>query len=353
MLMAAVLAALGLVAGGCSVSRVEDVEAPQTAGPSSSPSAEATAGQLGVYPSFSPDNVFTRRVRDDPIDRRSTAMIAHLRDQIDPHYGGIAALNTREYNPVLYVVDESTPRVDVRFDDCQKKGYTPEGLFDGERQFLDVPVPTDARAARGRDATLTLWSPSTDQLWEFWVMRRDDRGWSACWGGRIDDVSANPGFFPAPYGVSASGLVTVGSMITIPEARARRIEHAMALAVISAARWDRWRYPAQRSDGTDSAPEAIPQGARLRLDPAVDVDSLNLTPLGAAIARAAQTYGFIVVDTAAAVAVMAESGYPAEKATGTDPWAAILGGVPTYRQLENFPWERMQVLSAQEPAEAG
>ncbi|MDO5712060.1 MAG: hypothetical protein Q4P32_10030 [Micrococcales bacterium] len=316
-------------------------------GPAPPPKALPTAGQRGVYPRFAPDNVFGVDVAGQPVDPKSRAMIANLLAQITPHYGGIAALNTQEYNPVLHVVDATTPRVTVRFEDCQDKGYTPEGLFDGPKYFVDVPVPADAQVAKGTDSTITLWSPSTDQLWEFWVMKAQGQGgWSACWGGRIDHVSANRGYFPKPYGVSASGLVTVGSMITLEEARARRIDHAMGLALIAPARWDRWRFPAQRSDGTDPAPDAIPQGARLRLDPSVDVSALGLTPLGEAIARAAQKYGFIVVDTAAAVAVMAESGLPDKTRTGRDPWSAILGDVPTYEQLRGFPWARMQVLSA-------
>ncbi len=172
-----------------------------------------------------------------PVDPTSKAMVQDLVGQITPHYGGIAALNTREYNPVLYVVDEPTPRVFPPFDDCQDKGYTPAGLFDGAKQFVDVPVPADALVARGDDSTITLWSPSDGSA--VGVLGHgeaaDSGTWSACWGGRIDHVSANRGYFPSPYGVSASGLVTVGSMITLAEARSRRIEHAMALALITPA----------------------------------------------------------------------------------------------------------------------
>ncbi len=340
--VAAIIAGLVLVWRGV-------VPRPAAAPPSPTvvPASTPTAGERGAYPRFARDNVFTRDVRDAPVDPESKAMIANLVGQITPHFGGVAALNAREYNPVLYVVDENTPRVTVQFNDCQKKGYRPTGLFDGAKQFVDVPIPPDAQVARGNDSTITLWSPSTDQLWEFWVMRKDAKGaWSACWGGRIDEVSANQGYFPDPYGVSASGLVTVGSMITLEEARARRIEHAMALALIAPATWNRWRYPAQRSDGTDPAPDAIPQGARLRLDPTLDVSTLGLTPLGEAVARAAQTYGFIVVDTAGAVSVMAESGLPEQANGGVDPWKEILGGTPTYAQLKGFPWSRLQVLDA-------
>lgn len=317
----------------------------QEAQPKVTPRPSATAGQLGAYPQFGEHDVFDLDVRGAPVHPKSDAMVRNLRSQIDPHYGGIVALNSAQYNPVLYVVDDSTPRITVEFVDCQDKGYTPEGLLDGAKQFVDVPVPEDAQTSVGTDSTITLWSPSTDQLWEFWVMNRTESGgWSACWGGRIDNVSQSPGYFPAPYGVSASGLVTTGSMITVEEARAGRIDHAMALALIAPARWDRFWYPAQRSDGTDASDDAIPEGARLRLDPSVDVESLQLTPLAKAVARAAQQYGFIVVDTAGAVAVMAESGQAWKSQTGEDPWTEILGGVPHYEQLRNFPWEKMEVI---------
>ncbi|GMA38724.1 hypothetical protein GCM10025883_07690 [Mobilicoccus caccae] len=309
------------------------------------PTPQPTAGQLGAYPQFGEQDVFDVDLTGAPVHSNSEAMIRNLRSQIEPHYGGIAGLNTTQYNPVLYVVDGSTPRVDVEFDDCQQKGHTPPGLMDGKKQFLDVPIPESAKTSVGTDSTITLWSPSTDQLWEFWVMKQTGGGgWSACWGGRIDQVSQSPGYFEAPYGVSASGLVTTGSMITIEEARAGRIDHAMGMALIAPAQWDRFWYPAQRSDGTDASSDAIPEGARLRLDPSVDVESLDMTPLGKAIARAAQKHGFVVVDTAGAVAVMAESGQPWKQQTGTDPWEEILGGVPHYKQLENFPWDRVQVI---------
>ena len=73
-------------------------------------------------------------------------------------------------------------------------------------------------------------------------------------------------------------------------------------------------------------------------------------PLGAAVARAAQRYGFIVVDTAGSVAVMAESGQVWKQRTGTDPWPGILGGVPTYEQLAEFPWDRVEVVTVGDEA---
>lgn len=308
------------------------------------PPPQPVAGDLRATPRFAPDSAFTLDVSTAPLDPRSDALVRHLTDQITPHYSGIAALNVYDYSASLYVVDSSTPKHTVEFYDCQKKGYTPPNLHDGTRQFVDVPIPDGALVASGTDKALSLWSPSTDQLWEFWVMEKTGTGWRACWGGRIDGVSTNKGVFTHPYGATATGIPMVGTMVSVQDVASLNIEHAMGIALLSPADASRVRYPALRSDGGDTSPDAIPEGSRLRLDPSLDVDTLGLTPTGTAIARAAQRYGFIVVDRAGAVAVIGQSGLPEKAATGTNPWDVMLTPTPSYQQLENFPWDRMQVL---------
>lgn len=298
------------------------------------------------YPRFGSGDVYRLDVSMAPIDPRSDAMVENLVGQITPHWGGVAAFNAYRYNVAYFRADADTPRVRVGFTDCQKKGAPAKELYDGPAYFVDVPIPAEAQVTEGTDATMSIWSPDTDQLWEFWVMSQRAGQWSACWGGRIDDVSQNPGQFPVPFGVSASGLTMVGPMITVDEARQGRIEHAMSLGILSPAIASRVRYPATRSDGSDPSENALPEGTRLRLDPSIDVDSLRLTPLAAAVARAAQTYGFIVVDRAGAVSVGAEDGRARHRSEGADPWAAVMGSVPDYAQLKNFPWRQLQVVDA-------
>lgn len=294
--------------------------------------------------SLSPKSPFLQKVSRAPLARNSARSVALLAKQVDDNWGGVAATNAYAYNGAFYRASTTAPRVRVGFHDCQKKGYLPSGLYDGPRHFVNVPIPKEARPAAGTDGHLAVYDRAADKLWEFWQMRRTKAGgWEACWGGRIDKVSTDLGRFPYPYGVSASGLPVAPGMVTIDEARAGRIEHAMLLHVIDAARWDRFSWPANRSDGKSNDPNAVMEGQRLRLDPTLDLDAYDLTPFGRMVAEAAQTYGFIVTDRAGAVAVVTESGAAEKARTGEDPWRVLLGG-EAYLAMKNFPWNKMQAL---------
>jgi hypothetical protein len=216
---------------------------------------------------------------------------------VSDHWNGIAGFNYERYNVSLYVVDSSTPRIQVKFNNCQNKSYLPAQLYSIAfgAIFSNVPIPDDALPAVGSDGELSIWDPVSDQLWEFWVAEKKTDGWYACWGGRIDNVSKSSGAFPAPTGVAASGLSTTGGAILINDLESGSIDHAMSLNVIEAAHRSLFSYPANRSDGTLplGSPNAIREGQRFRLDPELNVDSLGLSPIGKLIAKAAQRYGVV------------------------------------------------------------
>jgi hypothetical protein len=102
-------------------------------------------------------------------------------------------------------------------------------------------------------------------------------------------------------------------------------------------------WPAQRTDGT-GGPLTLPEGARLRLDPTLDLSTLHLPPAALALAEAAQRYGIVVRDrTHHATAIYAEDPTP----TGRDPYQGpngLFGGKIPSALLADFPWDRLQVL---------
>lgn len=317
----------------------------QSAAPVTPAPAAATAAAVPARYPFGLSSAWRMDVSSAPVDPNSSAMVGYLASQVSDRYGGVAAFNAHQYNDAYYIAPAGTPTVDVGFNDCQGKGSAPAGLLGPGGQFSQVPIPAGAVAANGTDKQMAVYSPATDQLWEFWIMQRDGAGqWSACWGGRIDHVSQSVGFFSSGFGASASGLACTGGTILLDDVRKGAINHAINLEIPKPAVYTRVSWPAQRSDGSDTDARAIPEGTRLRLDPSVDVNSLGLSPMAAMVAKAAQTYGFIVTDTAGAVAVTTESGAPEQAATGTDPWQAILGGTPDYAVMAHFPWDKLQSL---------
>jgi hypothetical protein len=297
--------------------------------------ALATAPARAARP-FARDSVWNARLPPTtPVAPSSRRLVAELSRQVA---SAGAWINTTRYSTPVYTVPASQARVRVALDVAYPALQS---------AFAAVPLPADAVPARGADAQLTVYEPSTDTLWEFWQLRRAADGWHARWGGRMTDVSANPGYFPAPLGATATGLPLLGGLIRISELRRGRIDHALALA-IPAARAQAFVWPAQRGDGSAASPSAIPEGTpipegtRFRLDPRVDIASLRLPAVARAIALAAQRYGIVVRDVAGAVTFYAED----PTRLGADPYPALFGARSPTELLARFPWTRLRVVAS-------
>ena len=251
-------------------------------------------------------------------------------------------IETSESSTPVYVVGASQRCVPVHLDVTEAYGKSLKSAF--ER----VPLPADARPAAGSDAHLTLIQPSTDSMWEFWRLRRDGDVWHAEWGGAIHNVSASPGYYTSAswpgaqsnWGASATSLPVVAGTMTIGELESGHIDHALAVSIPNA-RKGVFAFPAQRTDGTLGASQAIPEGTTFRLDPKLDIASLHLPRVVATMAKAAQRYGIIVRDkTLHAIGFYAEDPSP----LGTNPYRRIFEGKPPSVLLKLFPWRHLQVV---------
>ena len=197
-------------------------------------------------------------------------------------YYGHAALNTHNFAPAVYTVPANQPSVSVTPWDCQGRGSFDPGFV---AQIASVPIPPDAVIPPDSDASIIVWQPSSDTVWEFWKTRRVDGGWQACWGGRLENASQSIGTFPFPYGTAASGLSQLAGLITLEELNSGHIDHAISISVVNT-RKGVVSWPANRTDGKSLAPNAVPEGQRLRLDPSLDLSTLRLTPMGRMVAVA-------------------------------------------------------------------
>lgn len=307
-------------------------------GPAEPPTTTTTLPEPppGARPRFAEDSFwYTPIPRDVELHPRSADLAENFDRQWREYYGSVA-INTDTFAPPIYRARFDTPRQRVRFWDCQDKGHPEPEL---SRQLASVPIPPDAKPSDGTDAELVIWQPSTDTMWELWKVRIDDGQWEACWGGRLTGVSRGQGVFRHPFGTTATGLSLAGGLITPTALEAGQIDHALAVSLVET-RSGLFSWPANRTDGWIDEEDSIPEGLRLRLDPAVDVDALPISPVAKIVARALQTYGMVIRDKSGAVNFYAENYVAAGK---PDPYAALFGSEP-FRVLEGIPWDRLQAL---------
>lgn len=304
-------------------------------------SAAPPEGQL-----FAPTSFWNQRLpRTAPLDPASATLVESLAAEVERERAAAIGpwIGASSGSTPLYRVEATQARVRVRLD-----SRTSRGARALQRAWASVPIPGDAKAAVRPDRHMTIWQPATDMLWEFFGARKLSDGWHADWGGAIRRVSKSPGYYTSRawpgatrnWGATASSLPVIGGTMLLDELRSGRVDHALALNV-PAARAETFSWPAQRTDG-DGPPTALPEGARLRLDPTVDIRALHLPKLTRMIAVAAQRYGLVVRDqTHNGISFFAEN--PVQ--FGGNPYRRYFRGRTPQQMLANFPWDRLQVLA--------
>jgi hypothetical protein len=292
-------------------------------------------------PVFAPDSFWYRPIPvNAPLNPNTAIYVAEFQRQYHSYYNTVG-INIGAYSAPIYAVGPAAKTVAVAQWNCQN--YLDPDL---PQQWGAVPIPAYARPAYGTDAEMTVYQPSSDTMWEFWQARQTDGHWQACWGGKMSDVSKNKGIWPQRYGVAATGLPFAPGQITAQELKAGAIHHVMGIALVDAEKSSIFSWPATRSDGYNpqNAPNRIPEGLRFRLDPTINVDALNISPVAKTIAKAAQTYGFVVWDKAGSVSLRFENPLAYTLVGQPNPYPVIFNGMPEYALLKGFPWERLQFL---------
>ncbi|WP_271581542.1 hypothetical protein [Bradyrhizobium sp. CCBAU 45389] len=311
--------------------------------------------------------VHRRLATDAPRDSRSDAWVTDLQRQITRHYG-VASVNIDRYAPPLYVVGAGQPTVRVRAERVDDPAWRFEPL---QQQWDHVPLPDHFQPSVGTDQEAIVYQPSTGRYWEFWVMEKSGRKtvdstgrtvdeWRAAWGGKIDDLARNPGYFPTTvqgykFGTAATGLALLSGLITIAEQRQGAIDHAVHVALPQTRRLV-WAHPAQRTDGGEVDPNAIPQGTTFRLPDTLNLDQIDMDPYARMVARAVQRYGMVVRDTAGTVVLYAEN--PLAEGANHPYFGA--GGIlrcpsgqaqascfpDSNNRLRGFPWHKLEAVQA-------
>lgn len=278
----------------------------------------------------------------------------------DPKLMYFGTVNSRDYTSPLHIIDD--PNIPLTPVTLYQNGAVAD--WAGElytKLKAGIRIPVGATGNPGTDGHIAIWDKVRDVLVELWRFKNDPTlGWTASFGGIIEDVSNDDGVFPGvknkwggitETGATATSLSLAGGMIRLEEMKKGVIGHCIGFAIPEGP--NKFVSPAKRTDGPGmpfyEGPNAIPAGTRFRFPKDIVIDP-NWVPLTKMIVEAIRDYGCVVQDHAASVCFYAEN---------TGPTLGIADSTAEYRKKadgslmpgwslmdpKNFPFKKMQVLA--------
>lgn len=261
----------------------------------------------GIRP-FTADSPWNTPIPSDAaIDPYSGAMIATIAAN------GALRSDPTQYTVPIYFADVATPRVVMT---CS--GTASTNNLDGSRSssptkdMEDVPIPTGAAPSRGTDAEVLVVDRNTGDEYDIFQFAAPNncRNMTKYVRGIYRSAVENS------YISRGAGLPYYAGLVRPWEIAQGHIDHALAFGYPHT-HSTRCVWPASKTDGTDTG-DGLPEGARIQLDPALDVGTIpGLSPAGQIIARALQVYGAYVVDTSGSNKLFPES-------SNTAGWTGML-----------------------------
>lgn len=316
--------------------------------PTTTPSSGGKPEDLVHIPLYSSSNPFAQKIESDPeIDPNSDTMVKGLVTEAARSF--VVSIN--QYTPPVYYADENTPRYEVTLK-CGK------GWELGVTKLKNVPIPDWAEPSNDThegeiypegcggsdngtdegDFLMTVVDTVNRCEYDFWQAKEKNGKWTVSWANSISIDS--DGIFEKGLSCRGSGFALMNGLIWPDELKAGKINHAIAFS------YDLTRaggpvFPATDSDGTSKGSEAIPEGARVQLDPTLDLDSLGLNDYEKTIAKALQDYGMILVDDGGGIQLYAVHAISTKK----NPYEGIFPNPEKdYISLENIPADKFRVL---------
>ncbi|GEM_PF-1132156 len=370
------LAGMLLLAGAsCGGGGSEPTAGPQAAdetGPDGSSFEPSAGGGEGAAPSvlptfsevnlYSADSPLNRPISQDPaIDPDSDAMVRLLQAS------GELVIQVRQYSSPVYIADASTPRRTVELPcgpwwELGASRMTGVPIPDGAEPTLDVdgsdnPVPPDTTTCgenADQDNNLIVLDLETRCEYDLWQFRWVGGQAVASWGGAVS--LDGTGIYPGGLSTRGSGFAFLGGLIWPDELQDGRIEHALvfnypytraggpvAPATATDGVWDGTEEEIRDLAGPGAVP--MPEGARLQLDPELDLDTLGLTSYERTIARALQKYGMFLVDTGGGSGIGLYAIDP--RSVQGNPYEGVLPD-GDFVPLPNIPMDRFRVLETGE-----
>ncbi|OIO65654.1 hypothetical protein AUJ68_02520 [Candidatus Woesearchaeota archaeon CG1_02_57_44] len=282
------------------------------------------------------------------VDSRTAAYVQGIIDAAGDD--GSILLLLRQYTSPVYFASPDSPRQRVMLScgpawqlgvQALEGVPLPEGAAPSEDD-PGGPDPVGCGEASVKDNHMVILDLDAGCEYDFWQMRKVDGSWVASWGNALP--LGGSGIYPTGLSTRGSGIAFSSGLIWPAELARGRIAHALVFSY-PFTRSSGPVPPATESDGESKADFALPEGAHVQLDPALDLDTLNLTPAERTIARALQEYGMYLVDNAGEYGVSLYAVDP--KSFEGDPYDGMFPA-EDYPALSRIPLASFRVLALPE-----
>lgn len=237
------------------------------------------------------------------VDPNSAGMVQTLVDQTGQTGFAIAS---GYFGIPLYYANVSTKKYDIPM----TSGYAGKTIIKG------VPIPDGAAPDPGSDHHLMIVEPTSRCEYDLLGAVNNNGTWTTWWANTIKTNST--GFYPYGLAARASGFALGGGLILPQEIATGKIEHALAFNYPMTKAGGPIK-PATSSDGTNTSVNAIPEGARIQVDPSYDLTAAGYTGWQYTVARALQVYGMYLADTGGAFTLYAQD---PQSSTVQYPWGS-------------------------------
>ncbi len=250
---------------------------------------------------YATDSVFNTPLPESVVvDPDSTALLEGL--EISEQF----VVQVGQFSTTVFFAGNSTPTQDISL---------PCGEFWelGISTLAGVPVPDWAVASddvdggdeppidcgedSAQDNFMTILDLDNRCEYNLWQTRQENGQWVASFGTAFDMDGS--GIHPNGLSSRGSGMSFLGGVIWPSELAAGEIKHPLSFSY-EFTKAGGPVAPATDSDGVTTESFALPEGARIQLDPELDLSTLNLTDYELTIARAMQVYGLLLVDSGGA-----------------------------------------------------
>lgn len=273
---------------------------------------------------YSSDSIWNKKIpANAALHPNSEQMIAWLKSRSYTTFG----INIDRWTMPVYSADANTPKITIY---CSGENSPIDGTFEGP-YHTNVPFPANAQPDPSSDHGMIVLDWSTNTEWDFAALElRSDGKWhaGACipWGpaaqpkpnsGYLPNFVDGSGVMPQEmtaytWGACATSVPLLAGLIRPEEIAAGVIPHALRFGLCYPQHQRKVYPPAATIDGwlgssSITEPYAIPEGARLQLDPNLNLDTLGLSPAGKIIAKCMQDYGIILVDSADGLPLYAQN----------------------------------------------